>query len=352
VAADALLLRLASTIPAALGTWSAAAFFLWALRVRDATLRAAFWTWAALSTALAVVGVSAGGLLRLRVVVPAAWPPFQERWVAPTVLGLWAAVAAALVARRVARDSRLLDCLTGIAATSPAPADLAAEVERAARWIGTTAPRVAACEGDGTAFVAGVRSPVLCVPLAFWRRLGAAERRAMLAHEIAHVRRRDPLRLRLLSLLVDALWPALPLRWTAARLSEAWELQADEQAVQDGASRTALAKSLVAAATSPAPAGVLAFGGPHGSIVRRLVALRSGPRAVALVLQAALIAVYVPWCPGWNDWGVACAMETAADAGRAGVVSFGLGCGGNPLTDAVWRIARRDGRTSERPDDE
>jgi hypothetical protein len=352
VTVEALLLRLASTIPTALGTWSAAALFLRAFRVRDATLRAAFWTWAALSTALALLGVSAGGLLRLHVVVPSAWPPLQERWAAPTVLGVWTAVAAALVARRVARDARLLACLTGIAATSPVPADLAADVERAARWIGTPTPRVAACEGDGTAFVAGVRSPVLCVPLALWRRLGAAERRAMLAHELAHVRRRDPLRLRLLSLLVDALWPAIPLRWTAARLSEAWELQADEQAVQDGASRTALARSLVAASTSPAPSGVLAFGGPHGSTMRRLVALRRSSRAVALALQVALLAVYVPWCPGWKGWGVSCGFETAADAGRAGVVSFGLGSGGNPLTNAAWRIARRHGLTHDRPDDE
>jgi hypothetical protein len=97
---------------------------------------------------------------------------------------------------------------------------------------------------------------------------------------------------------------------------------------------------------------VLAFGGPHGSTMRRLVALRRRPRAVPLVLQAALIAVYVPWCPGWNDWGVSCGVETAADAGRAGVVSFGLGSGGNPLTDAVGRIARRDGWTTESPADE
>jgi beta-lactamase regulating signal transducer with metallopeptidase domain len=340
VAAEEALLRIASTVPAALGTWSAAAFFLWALRVRDATLRAAAWTWAAVSTALALVGLSAGGVLHLHVVVPAAWPPFQERWLAPTLLAVWAAVAAALVARRAAHDARLHACLAGVAATTPAPADLAADVERAARWIGVPAPRVAACEGDGTAFVAGVISPVLCVPLALWRRLGAAERRAMLAHEMAHVRRRDPLRLRVLSFLVDVLWPALPLRWTATRLSEAWELQADERAVQDGATRTALAKSLVAASTSPAPSGVLAFGGPHGSTVRRLVALRRRTGVVALALQTALVAVVVPWCPGWNAWGVACGMETADDAGRAGVVAFGLGCGGNPLTDALAPRAR------------
>src|SRR5207253_40887 len=83
---------------------------------------------------------------------------------------------------------------------------------------GVDAPTVAACEIDGTAFVVGVAAPSLVVPLPLWRRLDAAGRRAMCLHETAHVRRRDPLRLAALSIVVDLLWPAFPLRWIASRL--------------------------------------------------------------------------------------------------------------------------------------
>lgn len=332
--ADDLLMRLASAIPASLGAWATAAFFLPLLRIRDARLRAIAWTWTLLPVALALAGRASGGVLALSVVVPQDHPLFRDGRFAPLALAAWTAVAAVLVARRIALDARLVACVEGLAAASAVPADLAAAVERAARWTGVAAPRIAVGDDDGTAFVAGVRSPVLFVPLPLWDRLDVGGRRAMLLHELAHVRRRDPLRLRALSFLTDALWPAFPLRWIAARLRDAWEAQADLEAVHGGATRSALARSLVEACSAPAPREVLAFGGPDGATTQRVAALRRPQRFPALALQVAAIAVLAPWFPGWRDGGVRCRMQSAADRGRCGIVSIGFG-DGNPAADAL-----------------
>jgi hypothetical protein len=337
VTSDDLLLRLASAIPASLGAWATAAFFFRLLRIRDARLRALSWTWTLLPVALALAGRASGGVLALRLVVPADHPLFRDGRFAPLALTAWTAVAASLVARRIARDARLVACVEGLAAASHVPADLAAAVERASRWTGAEAPRIAVGDEDGTAFVAGVRSPVLFVPLPLWNRLDVHGRRAMLLHELAHVRRRDPLRLRALSLLTDVLWPAFPLRWIAAQLRDAWEAQADLEAVHGGATRSALARSLVEACAASAPRQVLAFGGSDGATTQRVAALRRPPRFATLALQVVAIAVLAPWLPGWRDGGVCCRMQSAADRGRCGVVSIGFG-DGNPAAEALARL--------------
>jgi Zn-dependent protease with chaperone function len=337
VTAGDLLLRLASAIPASLGAWATAAIFLRLLRIRDARLRAACWAWTLVPVGLALAGRASGGVLALRLVVPADHPLFRDGRFAPIALAVWAAVAAVLVTRRIVRDARLVACVEGLAAASDVPAELAAAVERAARWTGATAPRIAVGDDGGTAFVAGVRSPVLFVPLSLWDRLDVRGRRAMLLHELAHVRRRDPLRLRALSVLVAVLWPAFPLRWIAARLRDAWEAQADLEAVHGGATRSALARSLVAASVSPAPRQVLAFGGSDGETARRVAALRRPPRFATLALQVAALAVLAPWLPGWRDGGVCCRMQSDEDRGRCGVVSIGFG-DGNPAAEALARL--------------
>ena len=342
------LLRLLATVPASLGAWAAAAAFLGMLRVRDPLTRAATWTWAAVATLLAAAGVPTGGLLRLHVVVPADHPLFRNGTFAAASLAVWFVVAAALIARRAVRDGRLLSCVEGLAATHDTPADLAESLQRCARWLGLTAPRVAVGDIGGTAFLAGARRPVLFVPLGLWRRLDANGRRAMLLHELAHVRRRDPLRLRAVGVAVDALWPALPLRWIAARLRDAWEAQADEAAVQAGAGRGALARSLVEASAAVSAGGALAFGGPCDATLRRLRTLRNRPRAATLALQLAALVLLLPWCPVHDDWGVTLRMERPGDGDRRGVVAVGLGSG-TSLLAALGPDDHRAHAASDRP---
>jgi len=137
------------------------------------------------------------------------------------------------------------------------------------------------------------------------------------------------------------------LRLAAARLRDAWEAQADEEAVHAGATRSALARSLVSARTGPAPAGVLAFGGPDEATARRLAGLTRRPRVVGLLAQVAALAFFMPWCPSWTDGGVSLRMATGAPGERTGVVSVRLGAGGDPVSGAVFRsivgAARRRG---------
>lgn len=330
--AETALLRLATVIPASLGAWAAVATLLPLFRVRDASLRAACHTWAAVASLTVLAGVPGGGFLLLRVVVPADHPLLGDGGLAAPALGLWTLVAAALVVRRALRDTRLLACADGVATAFTVPEDVADAVARGARWLGVAPPRIAAAECDGTAFVAGVRNPVVFIPLGLWRRLDLAGRRAMVLHELAHVRRRDPLRLRAVALVADLFWPAVPLRWIAARLRESWEAQADEEALIAGASRSGLARSLVAASGSPRAHGVLAFGDDSAATLRRMASLRRRPRGVTLALQTAALACLVPWFPAREDQGVTLRMERHGDSGRRGVVTVGLGSGGSPVS--------------------
>jgi hypothetical protein len=331
-------LRLASALPAALGAWMAAAAFLRVFRIRDATLRAVLWTGAAFTTALAPLGVPTVGMLQFELVAPPGRTLLAGAFPA-VAIAVWAAIAAALLARRIAGDARLVACVEGLAAASPVPPELDDAVDRAASWLGVTAPRIAAADGDGTAFVSGVNSPTLLVPLALWRRLDERGRRALVLHELAHVRRRDPLRLRALSYTVDALWPAFPLRWIAARLRDSWEAQADEEAVHAGATRSALARTLVAAWTSPTPSGVLAFGGDAAATVRRVGTLRRPPRAAVVAVQVLAVLWLAPWCPQ-GIGATSCRVDDVP--GRDGVVRIGLQFGDNPLWEfTLGRAGRR-----------
>jgi beta-lactamase regulating signal transducer with metallopeptidase domain len=269
-------------------------------------------------------------------VIPTGRSPFHDGPAAAALLAVWIAVAAALVSWRRTRDRRLLTCLEGLAAAGTTRSDVEDAVRATARWMGTAAPRVVAAPGDGTAFVAGARSPILFVPLALWDRLDVAGRRALLLHEIAHVRRRDPLRLAALSVVVDVLWPAFALRWTASRMRDAWEAQADEEAVQGGATRKALARSLVEAWSGSAPSGVLAFGGAAASIRRRLAALGRRNGAPALTLKFLALLWVFPWCPFWGGSDGGFRNATPRERDRPGLVHVELVCG-NPLVSALTR---------------
>jgi peptidase M48-like protein len=124
------------------------------------------------------------------------------------------------------------------------------------------------------------------------RVLGAAERRAVLAHERAHLAHRHHIAV-LLAGAAAALNPLLlPVRETVVYLVERW---ADEVAAASVGDRRLVARAVARAAlaTAGAPASVL---GVHGGvIVRRVRALQSPPpvlgRRVLVVLAAAAAVV-------------------------------------------------------------
>jgi hypothetical protein len=182
------------------------------------------------------------------------------------------------------------------------------------------------------------------VPVDLWCGLGEPERDALLLHELAHIRRRDPAKRALISAVNDVLWPAFGLRLAAARLAAAWEESADADALRGGASRSGLARTLVAAweqgAAAPArcPAA-LAFSDSAQAVAARLEALRARPSPGALVLRVAAILLLAPWCPAWAGGSSSCRAERAGNAtpDDGGRVHVQLGAGINPAGSLVLR---------------
>ncbi|MBW0106059.1 M56 family metallopeptidase [Pseudonocardia sp. KRD291] len=126
------------------------------------------------------------------------------------------------------------------------------------------------------AFCAGLWRPRLYVSLGAVQRLAADELAAVLAHEDAHARRRDPLRGLLRRAAADVLFFApLARHWDHRRRLRA-ELVADRAAVHR-AGAPALAGALLGMVAT-APAGAAAFGPAAGSAIdARIAALTDTP---------------------------------------------------------------------------
>jgi beta-lactamase regulating signal transducer with metallopeptidase domain len=124
--------------------------------------------------------------------------------------------------------------------------------------------------------VAGVR-PVLLVPAGFASAFD--DIRPLLAHELAHVRRRDYLA-NLLQSAADTVLVALPgARWVSGRVRETREFCCDAMAVRAVGGSAAYVRALatVAAAAARQPAAALGAGGPR--LEARVDRLLRGPRA-------------------------------------------------------------------------
>jgi beta-lactamase regulating signal transducer with metallopeptidase domain len=156
------------------------------------------------------------------VAIPAARPPSASMAWQPAVLALWAAGALAwwtIAALRLERFERLLRY------ARPAPAALQERAGHLARRLGLRrCPGVWFLPAPVSPMLWALgRSPRLLLPAALWERLGDEQRDALLAHELAHLRRGDPW-VRRLELVVLGLYWWHPVAWWARRrLREAEE---------------------------------------------------------------------------------------------------------------------------------
>lgn len=143
------------------------------------------------------------------------------------------------------------------------------------------------------AYVAGIASAVVLVSATFLESLESDERVAALAHEWAHVRRRDPWLLLVATAAARTLSPLRSARACLRGLRRGVEARADDAAVAL-VGRTAVASAIAKAAIGPTPRGAVAMGESDTVWrVRRLVAptQRRGVLASALLLLALLIVV-------------------------------------------------------------
>jgi len=139
-------------------------------------------------------------------------------------------------------------------------------------------------------FTARMRHPVIWLP-ATWDELSSDQRDALLAHELAHVRRLDWMWNGLQCLAEALLWFHPAVHWLSRRAREDREHACDDLAVATCGDPIALAEALAALARQHAPR--LALGARGGSLVQRVARLladapvRTSRRALAgLVLMA------------------------------------------------------------------
>jgi Zn-dependent protease with chaperone function len=190
----------------------------------------------------------------------------------PLLVGAWAAIAGVRLWRRTARSrqaARLATVATQDGARAP---ELEALAARLAAELRVTAPSVTvlpSCRGG--AVVVGSRRPVVILGRDLLERLDEAELEGVLAHELAHVRRRDNLVATLLGAVRDLTFFVPFGGWAIRQLHRERELAADQVAVgvtrRPGALASGLLKVLEVAPSEGHPCAALA---PSGGVVDRV----------------------------------------------------------------------------------
>ncbi len=199
-----------------------------------------------------------------------------------------------------------------------APAALVLLAPMALIWLraGWRALRALRIRARPAAATLGLFRPRVVVAPELRARLDAAELAAVLAHEAAHARHRDPLRLWLAQIVTDLQWPCPRARLRLDTWRRALELARDDEARANGVDGADLAAALVVAAklqSQPTLAGLLGDGSALAARVERLLAPlppATMPRtarwslALGAALAGALVvgALYgetlVRWLPG------------------------------------------------------
>ncbi len=222
--------------------------------------------------------------------------------IAPVIVGTWAAVSLLLISRRVWRAARFRRSV--LANARPAEPRIAAVVVRIARSLVVAPPRVLVTRGaTGGAAVIGVRDPILLLDAEILHRLDAQELEGVLAHELAHVARRDNLVAWAVAVMKDIAFFVPGAGWAVRALHREREAAADQDAVAMTGRPAALASGLLsvvelAAGSRDVPHGCAALV-PSSTVVDRVQLLLSertvSPREhrIELALAAAVSLVAV-----------------------------------------------------------
>ncbi len=217
-------------------------------------------------------------------------------------LALWALGAACLICGWWRRTRRFRAIARGAA---PPPLWFRREVRALCSELGLRVPQVAIVPGLAAPCAGGLRRPRV-----FWstRLLDPADRhkiRAVLGHELAHLKRRDPW-VAAGELVAGAVWWWHPLFWLVRhQLHEYSELACDAWALEltDVSPRT-YADTLIDF-NEPAPAarlaGIAGFGGRRDMLRRRLIRVMRGesshrlPRSAVAGIAVAVLCTLPSW---------------------------------------------------------
>jgi beta-lactamase regulating signal transducer with metallopeptidase domain len=225
------------------------------------------------------------GATTLAAPVAATTPP----WIV-VLLVAWLAGTAVVAARSIARARR-----AGRAARAlpPANAALAAELAGLARRLRAPVPALRIAPAGAPPHVVGLIAPVIVLPAPLAAPDRATDRAAVLAHELAHLRRRDPW-ISVVQAATAALlwwWPVVP--FVNRRIVAAREAACDAWAVARGPlPREQYARLLLSFARTPAPVAGAALAARAGGLRPRIEAVLArgaaarpglGPLGLALV---------------------------------------------------------------------
>lgn len=194
----------------------------------------------------------------------------------------------------------------------PAPRALQEEVAMLAMVVGCRIPRVTVSETADVPAAIGLSE--ICVPTSLHASAPIDEQRALMAHEMGHLARRDPFWFMVAGSLMR-LTAFQPLnRIAMTKLRAACEEAADDMAVQATGDPAALARGLARLATMlvAISGGAAASGSPVVERVGRLLDERQRPqpwpRSVSLTLAAVSLVALV-----WLGPGVSANAESSAD---------------------------------------
>lgn len=240
--------------------------------------------------------------------------PIADRYldfvpIGPVLVGIWAGVSFLLIARRVVHAAQFRSDVLGSAC--PAEPRVAAIVVRMSRQLGITPPRVLVTQGTmGGAAVIGVRDPIVLLDAEVLAILDPQELEGVIAHELAHVARRDNFLAWAAAVIRDVTFFVPGSGWAVRALHREREAAADQDAVEVTRRPAALASGLLSVVelstdSRRVPHGCAALV-PSSSVVDRVQLLLSDspatPRrhrselalAAAVSLLAVAVAVIVP----------------------------------------------------------
>lgn len=227
---------------------------------------------------------------------------------APLLVGLWASIATWRLGRRglaLARVRRQAGQWLEDSAPSVRVDRVAANIAAA---LDVATPRVAirpTCPGG--AYVVGARRPVVVIGADLVESLDDEELEGVLAHELAHVRRRDTLVATALGVMRDLTFFVPGGGWAVQQLHRERELAADQAAVRVTGRPGALASGLLKVLeTGPSRVACAALV-PSGGVVDRVKVLVDGPptpttarrrseaaAVVVVIVTATAAAIFVP----------------------------------------------------------
>ncbi|MFP4311063.1 MAG: M56 family metallopeptidase [Nitriliruptoraceae bacterium] len=221
---------------------------------------------------LPMVMLPAEGAHAVTIPVPDGYLHFVPLAV-PLVAGIWAIVALLRLLRRgLAHRRTWVEAREALARSPRPPVKLVRLAERVAVRMKVATPALALVNGcRGGAYIVGTRAPILVLSEELLQRLDAEELEGVIAHELAHVRRRDTPVAAALGSVRDLMFFVPGAGWAVRQLHRERERAADLLAVRTTGRPGALASGLLKV-LEEAPAGHVACAplAPAGSVVERV----------------------------------------------------------------------------------